>query len=119
MRISKLAKDTSQSYSQHGTKTFSFVQVRGVTGALTIDKDDPVEVKVGSTALPNRRIIWLYHNTSGAVVCVSFSAQVTTTGDTAGIPLKYGELTPFEIGNVKFYIVSDTNNTDIRVAEAF
>lgn len=85
----------------------------GVEGALTVGTS-AVEVKVGGSALANRKLVTLSNN-SAATIYWGYTSGVTTT---TGTPLLKGQERGWECGpGTSIWVIAGTASLNTRITE--
>lgn len=89
----------------------------GVYGPLSVPITS-VEVKVGTTRLPNRKIVTFYNNSGNRIMYWGFNSSVTSA---TGTPIAPGELVTWEpdpFRDIEIWVVSEQGTNNARVTEA-
>jgi hypothetical protein len=86
----------------------------GTQGALTVGTS-AVEIKVGGSALANRKVVTL-HNNSNAIMYWGYTSGVTTS---TGTPIQKGEERVWSASDVcTLYVISGSAGNNARITES-
>lgn len=106
--------DSNATYGFDQVAAADIINTEAVYGALTVTTT-PIEVRVGSTRLENRKLVMIYNN-SNVTLFFGFNSAVNSTN---GMPLPANTSVTLAIGdNLPIFIVASSGSRNIRIIEA-
>lgn len=105
--------DSNASYGLDQTASADVLNYSGVNGSITVGTS-PIEAKVGTTRLENRKVLILYNN-SNSTIYWGFNPSLTTS---TGLPLFKQQTLTLNVGDqLPVYLIAATSGNSVLLAE--
>lgn len=106
--------DSNSTYGADKTAVADVLNESGTQAALVVGTT-PVEVKVSSTRLVNRKLVTLFNN-SNAVLYWGYDNTVTTS---SGVPIQKSQYVEWTVGDgLSIFVVAGSAGNNTRITEA-